>query len=53
MPLNQYYGGHGAAVMKSMQQTYGKDAKRVFYATANKQKARRERGRGSLLAERK
>ncbi len=34
MPLK----GDAPAVMKSMEDTYGKDAKKVFYATANKQK---------------
>lgn len=40
MPVNEYYGGKGAKVMKSMKKTYGspKKAKQVFYATANKKK---------------
>jgi|RhiMethySRZTD1v2_1073278.scaffolds.fasta_scaffold77559_2 hypothetical protein len=52
MPLSKYFGGHGAKVMKSMQAEYGAEkAKRVFYATANKQKAKTRRGtsRGSLM----
>lgn len=36
MPLNKYYKGDGNKVMKSMTKTYGKNAKKVFYATANK-----------------
>ncbi len=39
MPLSKYYGGHGEEVMASMAKEYGSEkAKRVFYATANKQK---------------
>lgn len=45
MPIDEYFGGHGEEVMASMKKTYAKKggakkAKRVFYATANKQKAK-------------
>ena len=41
MPLNKYFGGHGASVMKEMQAKHGKKAgERIFYATANKKKSR-------------
>jgi len=36
MPESAYYGGHGTQVKKKMRKKYGKDAERVFYATANK-----------------
>lgn len=37
MPLSKYYKGDGKNVMKNMKKVYGdKDAKKVFYATANK-----------------
>jgi hypothetical protein len=49
MPLSKHYKGHGAEVMSAMKHTYGdsEKAKRVFYATENKnkKKAKRKRGR--------
>ena len=40
-PIGEYYGGHGSKVMKSMKSQYGeKKGKQVFYATANKMKAK-------------
>jgi hypothetical protein len=36
MPLNKYFKGHGSEVMSKMKKQYGSDAKKVFYATANK-----------------
>jgi hypothetical protein len=42
MPLSKYYGGHGAEVMRKMKGKYGDDkGERVFYATANKGKKRK------------
>lgn len=40
MPINKHYAGHGDEVMSSMKRTYGdsEKAKRVFYATENKNK---------------
>lgn len=39
MPISEYYKGKGKKVMASMKKRYGPEAgKRVFYATANKQK---------------
>ena len=38
MPLDKYFSGHGTEVMKQMKKKYGKRAKEVFYATANKMK---------------
>lgn len=54
MPQDAYFGGHGNQVMNAMTEQYGpKKGKRVFYATANKQKAnkkvRRGKARGSML----
>ena len=45
MPLSKHYKGHGKEVMASMRKTYGDDetAKRVFYATENKQKSGKKR----------
>lgn len=40
MPIDKYFHGHGQAVMESMRKTYGERADEVFYATANKQKAK-------------
>ena len=41
MPLNKYFGGHGASVMKDLQAKHGKkQGERIFYATANKKKRR-------------
>jgi hypothetical protein len=51
MPLSKHYKGHGDEVMSAMKRTYGDSdtAKRVFYATENKnkknkRKAARKRG---------
>jgi hypothetical protein len=39
VPISKHYGGHGAKVMKDMQQKYGsKKGKEIFYATENKMK---------------
>lgn len=38
MPISKYYKGHGNEVMASMKKKYGKNATRIFYATANKKK---------------
>jgi hypothetical protein len=47
VPLSKHYKGHGDEVMSSMKKTYGdsETAKRVFYATENKQKKRAKSGR--------
>jgi hypothetical protein len=47
MPLSKHYQGHGAEVMASMKKTYGDEdtAKRVFYATENKRKNEKKKGR--------
>lgn len=43
MPLDTYFGGHGAKVMRRMKAEYGEaKGERVFYATANKRKAMRQ-----------
>jgi hypothetical protein len=42
MPISKYYSGHGAEVMRDMKKRYGKQAERVFYATANKDKQKPE-----------
>ena len=41
MPLSKHFGGNGAEVMANMVKEYGdaKKAKRIFYATENKQKS--------------
>ncbi len=40
MPIAQYFGGHGEAVLSHMKKTYGeKKAESVFYATKNKLKS--------------
>jgi hypothetical protein len=47
VPVRKHYEGHGDKVMASMRRTY-KDpetAKRVFYATENKRKNEKKRGR--------
>jgi hypothetical protein len=36
MPKSAYFHGHGKKVMREMRKRHGKDAERVFYATANK-----------------
>ena len=46
MPVENYFKGHGEEVMGSMRKKYGKRAKRVFYATANKMGMNRP-GKGS------
>ena len=39
MPLSKYFSGSGEKVMKNMKKEYGEEkGKRVFYATANKNK---------------
>lgn len=39
MPLDKYFKGKGEKVMAAMKKQYGdKKAKKVFYATANKNK---------------
>jgi hypothetical protein len=47
VPRSKHYKGHGDKVYRSMKKTYGDEdtAKRVFYATENKQKNQRKRGR--------
>ena len=45
MPISKHFGGKGAEVMASMNETY-KDpakAKSVFYATENKRKAKKKK----------
>ncbi len=43
MPINKYFKGSGEKVMANMTKEYGpKKGKQVFYATANKQKAKPE-----------
>ena len=46
MPVENYFKGRGEEVMGSMRKKYGKRAKRVFYATANKKGMNRP-GKGS------
>jgi len=39
MPVSRYFHGHGREVMKNMLKEYGSEkGKRIFYATANKNK---------------
>lgn len=39
MPVDKYYNGHGKEVMRKMRDKYGKKkGKRIFYATAKKNK---------------
>jgi hypothetical protein len=47
MPRSKHYKGHGDEVYSAMKRTYGDTdtAKRVFYATENKQKNKGKRGR--------
>jgi hypothetical protein len=54
MPLSKHFGGHGKEVMASMRRTYGDEetAKRVFYATENKDK-KAARKRAQLRAVRR
>jgi hypothetical protein len=54
MPVDKYFGGHGEEVMASMKTTYAnkggaKKAKRVFYATANKQKKQKAHAQAKAL----
>lgn len=42
-PISKYYSGHGEKVAKDMKKRYGKRWKEVFYATANKAKAKTQR----------
>lgn len=42
-PLSDYFGGHGEDVMKAMKKKYGRRAKEVFYATANKSGKKRKK----------
>ena len=43
MPVSEHYEGHGDKVARSMKRTYGKNWKRVFYATENKRKGKRKK----------
>jgi hypothetical protein len=46
-PVSEYYSGSGEKVMRNMKEEYGdKEGKRVFYATANKRKKKRNRRKG-------
>jgi hypothetical protein len=45
MPLDKHYKGKGRKVAKSMMKTYGRDWKKVFYATENKRAKKRARKR--------
>lgn len=46
MPLNNYFKGKGEKVMDSMKEQYGsKKGKSVFYATANKKKGKKGKGK--------
>lgn len=46
MPLDKYFSGKGAKVMDNMKEQYGsKKGKSVFYATANKQKGKKGKGK--------
>jgi len=48
MPIGRYFKGKGKKVMKSMKKQYGaKKGKQVFYATANKAKAKAKRKKRS------
>lgn len=41
MPKSEYFGGHGDKVAANMKKEYGAEkGERVFYATANKRKAK-------------
>ena len=42
MPLGKHYSGQGAEVMKSMKKQYGARAERIFYATENKMKSKKD-----------
>jgi len=41
MPISKHYAGSGKKVARSMKRTYGKQWKRVFYATEQKQKQKK------------
>jgi hypothetical protein len=41
MPLSRHYKGNGEKVARSMKRRYGKDWKRVFYATERKQEKKK------------
>lgn len=42
MPLKKYFKGKGEKVMKAMKEQYGDEkGKKVFYATANKDKKKK------------
>jgi hypothetical protein len=44
MPISKYFGGHGEEVMKNMKEQYGPEkGERVFYATSNKRKKKKEK----------
>lgn len=38
MPISKYFEGHGSKVARKMRKLYGKDWKRIFYATEKKYK---------------
>ena len=43
MPLDAYYGGNGAQVMRKMKQRYGAEkGERIFYATLEALKKREQ-----------
>ena len=45
MPLDEYFGGKGDSVMRSLQKKHGaKRGERIFYATANKMKGKKKVG---------
>jgi hypothetical protein len=46
MPVSEHYEGHGSEVMANMKKTYDPEtAKRMFYATENKQKNKKKKKR--------
>jgi hypothetical protein len=46
MPVDKYFGGHGAEVMARMIREYGEQkGKQVFYTTVNARKVKRKRRR--------
>lgn len=50
MPLDKYFKGKGAQVMKNMKREYGdKEGERVFYATENKRKKLRKGARKAAI----
>jgi hypothetical protein len=50
MPLDKYFKGKGAQVMRNMQREYGAEkGKRVFYATVNKRKQLRKGPRKAAI----